>query len=330
MNKSFLVIQTAFTGDVILATALLEKLHQSIPNVTIDILVRKGNEILFTNHPFIREILVWNKNHHKYRNLFRTISYVRKKKYDVAINLQRFASTGLITAFSGAKETRGFNKNPFSFLFTKKFKHDVTHGKHEIERNQTLIVEITNTDRTLPKLYPSSNDFDIVKKYKEKQYITISPMSVWKTKTFPHYKWMELIKLYQTENPEINIYLLGSKYEYDKSEEIKKLTDGKNVFNLCGKLSLLESAAMIKDAQINYVNDSAPMHLSSAMNAAVTAVYCSTVPSFGFGPLSERSRIVETKLTLNCRPCGLHGYNECPLVHFKCAHSIEISDVFSQ
>ena len=80
---------------------------------------------------------------------------------------------------------------------------------------------------------------------------------------------------------------------------------------------------------MNYVNDSAPMHLASAMNAAVTAVYCSTIPGFGFGPLSEISRIIETKLSLPCRPCGLHGFKECPLVHFKCAHSIETNEIIT-
>ena len=93
--------------------------------------------------------------------------------------------------------------------------------------------------------------------------------------------------------------------------------------NLSGKLSLLESAALMKDAMMNYVNDSAPMHIASAMNAPVCAVYCSTVPDFGFGPLSEQSFVVEVKEKLSCRPCGLHGHKACPQGHFRCAMDIE-------
>jgi heptosyltransferase-2 len=66
------------------------------------------------------------------------------------------------------------------------------------------------------------------------------------------------------------------------------------------------------------------MHLASAMNAPTCAVYCSTVPAFGFSPLSERSFIVEIDYPLYCRPCGLHGYNACPEKHFKCAYDIEV------
>jgi heptosyltransferase-2 len=78
----------------------------------------------------------------------------------------------------------------------------------------------------------------------------------------------------------------------------------------------------MKDAVMNYVNDSAPLHFASAVNAPTTAVYCSTVPSFGFGPLSDKSYIVEKTESLYCRPCGLHGYKACPEGHFRCAFEI--------
>src|ERR1700693_2134267 len=118
--QKILVIQTAFTGDVVLATALIEKLHRFFHGAHIDLLVRKGNEGLLSNHPFLHEVLVWNKKENRNKNLFRLYKKIRKEKYDKVINLQRFASTGLLTAFSGAKERIGFDKNPFSFLFTKK------------------------------------------------------------------------------------------------------------------------------------------------------------------------------------------------------------------
>jgi len=59
------------------------------------------------------------------------------------------------------------------------------------------------------------------------------------------------------------------------------------------------------------------------MNAPVTAFFCSTIPGFGFGPLSEDSEIKEV-LNLSCRPCGLHGHKQCPEGHFKCGKDIEI------
>ena len=106
-------------------------------------------------------------------------------------------------------------------------------------------------------------------------------------------------------------------------ETIKREYSDVNVMNLAGDLSLLQSAALMKGAVHNYVNDSGPLHLASSMNAAVTAFFCSTTPDFGFGPLSDNSTIKQVE-NLECRPCGLHGYKKCPKGHFKCGNEISI------
>jgi len=62
------------------------------------------------------------------------------------------------------------------------------------------------------------------------------------------------------------------------------------------------------------------------MDAPVAAVFCSTVPAFGFTPLSTQRWIIQTALPLACRPCGLHGYRACPLGHFACAETIDAAD----
>ena len=92
---------------------------------------------------------------------------------------------------------------------------------------------------------------------------------------------------------------------------------------LAGKLNFLSSAALMKGAKMNYSNDSAPLHFASATDAPITAIFCSTVPEFGFYPLSEKSIIVQTELQLSCKPCTLHGKKACPLGHFKCGVTIE-------
>lgn len=320
--KKVLVIQTAFIGDVILATPVIEKLFHFFPKAHIDFLLRKGNEGLLIDHPKINKILIWNKKENKLLNMFRLISTIRKEKYDLVINLQRFASSGIITTFSGAKVKIGFDKNPLSLFFTEKFPHEIGNGTHETERNLKLIERYTDTRIFKPKLYPSDTDFERVKTFKEKPYVCIAPASVWFTKQFPAEKWKELLLAL---DPLITVYLLGAPGDQKLCEVIKE--NNNKVLNLAGKLSFLESAALMKDARMNYVNDSAPMHIASAMNAPVTAIFCSTVPSFGFGPVSDESRIVETTQKLPCRPCGLHGYAKCPEGHFNCANTIQIAQL---
>jgi len=313
-----LIIQTAFLGDVILATALAEKIKQQHPESAVHFLLRKGNEKLLEGHPHIDKLLVWDKKK-KFRDLRRLLGEVRRAKYDAAVNVQRFAASGLLTAFSGAKTTIGFDKNPLSFLFSLKVEHR-QKGVHETERNQKLIASFTTGKAARPALYPSPHDFENVKHLKNSSYVCVAPTSVWFTKQWAFHKWVELIEKLVVHH---QVYLLGAPNEADFCSRIAAHFPARAV-NAAGKLSLLESAALMKGAQMNYVNDSAPLHIASAMNAPVTAIFCSTLPSFGFGPLSDVSHCAEAKEELPCRPCGLHGKKRCPEGHFHCAEKISI------
>ncbi|PRY16425.1 heptosyltransferase-2 [Pontibacter ummariensis] len=318
MNK-ILIIQTAFLGDVVLATALIEKLHAFYPEARLDFLLRKGNEGLLKEHPLLRQVLVWNKQEGKYKSLLRLLSQIRAEKYDLVVNVQRFGATGFLTALSGAKETVGFDKNPFSRLFTRRYPHNIESGTHEVERNDLLIQSVTNAIPSRPKLYPGQTDFAKVEELKKEPFICMAPTSVWFTKQYPQEQWVTLL---DSLDPKYKVYLIGSPADKVYCDEIISLSQNQGVKNLCGQLSLLQSAALMRDAVLNYVNDSGPMHLASALNAPTAAVYCSTIPRFGFGPLSDFARIVEREEPLYCRPCGLHGYQECPEGHFKCARDI--------
>jgi len=327
--KKFLIIQTAFIGDVVLATGLIEKLHYYFPEATIDFLVRKGNETLLAGHPYLEEVIVWDKKEAKLKNLWRILGKIRRRKYDKVINVQRFAATGFLTAFSGAAQTIGFDKNPISFLFTTRVKHFISTGdivKHEIERNDELLKTFTGNKLFKPALYPAPPDMQAAQVYKQYPYICIAPSSVWFTKQYPVLKWISFIHLLPAG---LHINLLGAPGDKALCNDIIRLCPGVQFNNLCGELTFLQSAALMKDAVMNYVNDSAPLHFASSVNAPVTAVYCSTVPSYGFGPLSDKSFIVQTREELSCRPCGLHGYKACPEGHFKCALKILDNDLLS-
>lgn len=318
----FLVIQTAFLGDVILATSVVEKLRSFYPDAAIDFLLRKGNEGVLEGHPYIREVIILNKKESKLRNLLKIASIVKGNKYDHVINLHRFAGSGFIAWRSGAKEKSGFDKNPFSFCYTNKASHSIGNGKHETERNHDLIRGITDNSPALPKLYPPENIRMPVST--GSPYICVAPASVWHTKQFPESKWIELLK-----NIPQDVYLIGGKEDAPLCEQIRVALKENNIVNLAGKLSILQTAALMKGAMMNYVNDSAPLHIASAMNAPVTAVFCSTIPEFGFGPLSKNSRIVQTKEKLPCRPCGLHGHRHCPQGHFNCARTIDVKEMLA-
>ncbi|MFN5312798.1 MAG: glycosyltransferase family 9 protein [Flavobacteriales bacterium] len=315
-----LVIQTAFLGDVILATPVWENLHAAYPRAQIDVVVKKGNESLLTEHPFLHQVFVFDKQQ-KFKNLLVLGKTLREQHYDLVINLQRFASSGILMMLARGKESRGFQKNPLSFFFSKRYPHEKKPNWHEVDRNLCLISDLVPAPIRRPQLFPSKEDLNSVQIYQDVPYYCLAPTSVWFTKQAPLEIWFKLIDKLAATNAQI--YLLGAPSDRAYLDEIVKNTRSTQVVNLAGQLSLVQSAALMAGAKHNYVNDSGPLHLASATNAPVSAFFCSTVPEFGFGPLSENATIIEVK-NLDCRPCGLHGHKACPKGHFRCGKDLKL------
>ena len=106
--KSVLLIQTAYIGDAILSTVLIENIRRQYPSARIDFLVKKGNESLFDKHPHLNKVLFWNKKEGKYRQLFKLLLFIRKQRYDLVLNVQRYTATGLLCGLSGASARIGY------------------------------------------------------------------------------------------------------------------------------------------------------------------------------------------------------------------------------
>jgi heptosyltransferase II len=326
MSQRFLVIQTAFLGDAVLASALLEKLHKHHPNAQLDLVVRKGNEGLFAGHPFLHNCWVWDKRKNKVLNLLRLAAQLRRQRYDQVINCQRFLSTGLLTLLARGGESTGYHKNPLAFFFTRRVPHVIGDGRHEVDRLGALVEHLTNKERPYPRLYPGAEErADVSRRLgaaNHQPYVCMAPASVWYTKQWPEERWVDLLRLVGRDH---RVFLIGSPGDRGLAERIAAAAGQGEV--VAGELSLLATAALLQGATMTYANDSAPLHMAGAVGAPVTAIFCSTVPAFGFGPLLASGRVAQTNEALSCRPCGLHGHRACPRGHFRCAGSISAAQV---
>lgn len=322
--KKILVIQTASLGDVILATSLLETIHRADPWASIDILVREGFQDLFDLHPFINKVITWDKKNGKYKNLLRLIRAARKEKYSAVFNIQRFASMAFFTVLSGARQTAGFRSNFLSCFYSYKTKHTLD-GRHETERNADLLRPFygDTINPARPALYADpdfkSQDFSI-----EGEYVVLTPGSLWSTKQMSREKWVELCHQIPAK---YKVIFTGSKSEEQLCQSIIEKADRGNILNLAGRLDLRSLTGIAAGASFIYANDSAMTHFATALNKPVATFFCSTVPSFGFAPLSDGCFIFEPEEDLHCRPCGIHGHRECPEKHFHCGKKFTISRI---
>lgn len=328
MKRQVLIIQTAFTGDVILALPVAQRIRSEWPEATIHFLVRKGNENLLEHNPSIDKIWIWDKRQNKLSNLFSLLFQLRKFHFDLAVNCQRFFSTGFLMSLLKAKEKRGFSENPLSNFYSQSFPHTLSpkgtqNPIHEVNRNISLLSGLMSTKILPPKIIPIPDELNKVQSLvPEGKWIVLAPASVWFTKQWPLERWKELISLLPEDFIPI---LVGAPGDYELADKV--LGNRLNGLNLCGKLSLRESAALMYLAHRVVCNDSAPLHLASAVSAPISAIFCSTIPEFGFYPLSPDSIIIQESQGLACRPCGLHGKKACPETHFKCGLNISAQQV---
>jgi ADP-heptose:LPS heptosyltransferase len=336
-SKNILIIQTAFIGDTILASHFAAAVKAHYPDSKIHFFLRKGNESVIQGLPSIEKVWVWDKAGGKTKNLLRLIGELRKTKFDYVFNLHRHFNSGLVTSLMHSKVKAGFKQNPLSSFYSHRADHLIPHSSaenekvfwHEVQRNLQLIqlidpqYKISNNMKDYrPELPLQPKHFEKVAKYKTKEYFVVAPASVWYTKAWSESKYRELTLELSKKGKVIFIGAPGDKELCDRIR-----MDIPETENLCGELNLLDSAALMQDARRVFVNDSAPLHLASCVNARTTAIFCSTVPAFGYIPLALDSVVVDVRQTLSCRPCGLHGYKSCPLGHFKCSLDIEVSRV---
>jgi ADP-heptose:LPS heptosyltransferase len=333
-SKKILIIQTAFIGDTILASHFARAVKDQYPHSEIHFFLRKGNESVIQGLSTITKVWVWDKQGGKTRNLFKLIGELRSIKFDMVFNLHRHFNSGLVAALMKSPFKAGFAQNPLSFFYTHKVNHLIPHKSisgnwHEVQRNLQLLQKAEptlkiedNSKIYKPELPLQQKHLDKVAPHTNGDYFVVAPASVWFTKAWSEHKYRELtLELAKLGR----VLFIGAPTDKDLCDRIRK--DIPNTENLCGQLNLIDSAALMQKAKRVFVNDSAPLHLASCVNAKTTAIFCSTVPEFGYTPLADDSVVVDVGNALSCRPCGLHGYKACPLGHFKCAEDITIKKV---
>ncbi len=304
---NFCVIRLSSLGDIVLTTAFVEKLKIKFPACKIFYITKKTFMGLLKNTDFIDEVVDY-----KQINSIKHINF--DAIYDLQVNFRSFfISSKLKGKVYRAPKHRLYrlkilykSKFPFNFVKDKK-------QKDIIEDYLSLIEE----KEGYPKL-------SCIKQKNKNLVIGIAPFAAWKNKMWPIENFIELIKLIDKYLPDEVFLIFGSKEEQMQSREFDKITDI-NIKNLTGILSLDELVRKIGNCNIFVTNDSGLMHIASACNVPIIAIFGPTVKEFGFYPRTK-SIIVEKQLY--CRPCHLHGGNFCKEGHFKCMKDITPQEVF--
>lgn len=324
-----LIIHTAFIGDIILSTPFIKKIKTNYKNCKIDYLTTPMGAAVLKNNPLLEKIIVYDKKGKDsgIKGFLKIIKKIKEEKYDIAFIPHRYLRSSLLAFLGNVKERIGYNISSGKIFLNHKVMYD--KNAHEVDRILNLIEDVMFKDKKI-ELYPGVEEIDRVNKmwndYKIKQdeiLIAIAPGSKWKTKMWPIEYYNELIKkIGKLEN--IKMIIIGG-----KEEEKLDIFKSPKVVNLIGKTTLLDTAEILKRSKILISNDSSPIHIASAFDTYIFAIFGATIKGLGFYPWSKNSEIIEN-ISLDCRPCGLHGGNECPKKHFKCMLDVSPDKVYDK
>jgi heptosyltransferase-2 len=332
-GNKFIVIQTAFPGDVVLTLPLVQVLKRHLPDAIIDVLVIPKSAELLYHHPGVHDVIVYDKKGKDagITSVAKVAGILREKKYGTAIIPHRSLRSAALAAFARIPKRIGFDTSAGKFLMTDVVRYN--KESHEISRNMSLLIPlgIREHARELPGLYPSAEDISLVKgllsingEKDTLNWIAIAPGTVWNTKRWQSERFAAVARHLLQSN--FSVMLIGGKEDENLCRAIEQTCGSEKLVNLAGKCTLLQSAAAIQMCKLLICNDSAPMHLAVAMKTPVVALFGATAPSFGFAPLGERDVVIETS-GLACRPCTIHGGDTCPITTFDCMNNISVDHV---
>jgi heptosyltransferase-2 len=329
-----LVIQTAFLGDVVLTIPLLQALAER--HGPVDVITTPGAASLIETHPSVRRVIRYDKRKGSgVQSAWRLGRELAAEGYQRVYLPHRSVRSALIGKLTGAKERIGFADAPLlsRFLYTGTEPRDTT--KHESERLIGLLgkteapkvrldygMTLTDADR-------SKADAWLAEAGVTGRFVALAPGSVWGTKRWPYYAELAAA-LVGPDKPiwgGVQVVVIGGPEDLALGDAIVMATGGK-ARNAVGMLSLRESAALLRKADVLVTNDSAPLHLATAVGTPIIAIFGPTVPAFGYGPVRPSDRVSE--IELECRPCSLHGPQVCPLGHHKCMRDQSVGSIISR
>jgi lipopolysaccharide heptosyltransferase II len=333
---SILLIRLSSLGDVILTTPLIRALKDRFPEAGIDFLTKKEFAQLFQSHPHIRHVHAFDTRE-GFWGLRALCRKIRAQGYDLIVDLHVNPRSIYISLLGGGRLVRRYRKHSFQRQVLKRFRINfLRNAGPVIQRYFTAVEDFgIEHDRLGPELYPDAGSQGRAEEIlagsshlNEGIILGLAPGASKATKRWPPERFSEAA-VRMTEGVNACIVLLGSRDDEDIARVVKDRLSSAGrdqVMDLTGRLSLLEAAAVIARLDCLISNDTALMHMATAVNTPVVAVFGPTSRELGFFPFGDNARVVE-KLDLDCRPCSLHGDAVCPKGHFRCMLNISPDEV---
>lgn len=299
-KKRILLIRLGKIGDIIIASSVFYEWKRMFPQNQLTLVtLSKNKEVLKYNKDLYKVYFIENRA----ALLFQIMKF-RAEKFDLLIDLNDDPSTtsSLLRRFVSAKKTAGFKfseKNIPDISIAQSLKSET----HIIERAKALLKSISNDfehSELKPTLYLGEKesyqvDEELKNCRKDKKIVSINISAGAPIRYWPEKKWIELINRICADSSEWLFIFLSEKKDEHKKESIISQVD-KNRIVITTYNSFQHYAAYIKYSDILITPDTAAVHIASAFNVPVIAIYPNYEWNFiSWQPLSTHLRAIKAK-----------------------------------
>lgn len=310
-------------GNSILSIPLVKLIKENFPDCHVTLVYT--NKIALQIVPkYLIDSSIFFENDNKWAFL----KLMLKTEADIVYYLYPFKNQDLIELSSliKSKYRVGYNNIPYKKL-THMFPFDESKSEWLLNielfknlfrytANISLDEPIITPDEKLTKdLFPMDNDKHTV--------IGIHPGAGAFEKQWPVHNFIKLINKVTTIS-DLKILLVGGPEEKLKGDQIEQ--ENPFVINLIGKLSIIQTAAIIKNCAVFISNDSGLMHLAGAVGTPQIAIFGPTpIPKNRPWGNQEHKILLQS----DCPPCYKDGHFNCTRkVLCRCLSDITHEQVF--
>ena len=336
-----IVVQTAFLGDLILSVPAIRRIRQNFPDQKIGVVCKKGLGNFLLHFNICEQVYEIEKsNRSSYKTILETIN---EQNVSAVFCFHRSIRSQLLSFQIKASDKFGFASLLGRYIFDQTVPYpkawpdvvrymaivslidqDVEEYFQKTDSKDLQALNFYDTNHRFSSI-PEIFKFEEIK-FRQKvqaQKVLIFPGSVWATKKWTQTGFINLVKLLKEKK--CDVFLMGSPQEKHLCDEISRQAGHGTV--KAGELSIEQSIEYISDARFVVCNDSASAHMAAFVNRPAFVIFGPTTINLGFRPWNDESRVIEYKL--QCRPCGAHGHDQCPLKHHHCMEKINANDVWS-
>jgi len=310
-----LIVRPDSIGDFIIFSAILPRFRTLHPQAKISIVLQDTVAQLAKECPYVDEIITFKESRIREAQ-YRTeiLKQLQDRCFDIAYYpvYSRSEIGDLLTLCSSAKKKVTFNGDCLNILPDIKSRNDkyydllipgaagvMIETHRNMEFMKALGINVPDYEGTC--IWANEEDENhinhLLKSLKINNPVAISPFAKFEIKDWPINKWSQLLSHY----PDEQIVICGGPENFERAQKLIELSSHRNIYNLCGKTTLTQTAVLLSRCKFFIGVDTGPAHMAVAVN--IPNVVLMGGGHFGrFMPYSPSTTMVHCKM--NCVNCN--------------------------